>query len=376
MTALPPAESLDLQVRGLFNVMRPHIERLAKAPQGQLDQLLADLRQLVADHHDAWLYEVFGEASGLPPGRLTELSARGVLSPTGVAQTPEGHDPWLAALMSGVRMAQESDPDTIDAMRGWPVSRWDQELVAMREGREVGGIPDSPAPPPTPPETLPPSPEPPEGEPQLPIPAPPDWLTATEREAWIQARTRGAEFCRGLGNRVDEDLRTVSREVWEEDGLLAVPEIEVREELEEIIREEVADAIAMGQSAKKLASRLGNRTQDWARDWDRIAHTELQGAFNEGVVIDAIRHEGEGVRIARVPEPTACEHCQRVLLDGGVPRIFTAAELVANGTNVGKPAKSWKATIWPVHPWCRCDTLVVPRGLEFGEDWRLTPTGG
>lgn len=376
MTALPPSESLDMQVRGLFDLVRPHVERLSKAPATPLETLAADLSQLVQDHHDAWLYEVFGEASGLSPGRLTDLSARGVLAPTGHAVTPAGHDPWLAALMAGVRIAQEDDPDKIDAMRTWPVKRWDKEINAMRDDREAVGPPEGAAPPPTPPDALPPPPDPPEGEPQLPIPSPPEWLTDTEREAWIQARTRGAEFCRGLGNRVDQDLRTVSREVWEEDELIAVPELEERRVMEEIIREEVADAIARGQSAKKLASRLGNRTQDWARDWDRIAHTELQGAHNEGVVIDAIRREGEGVRIARVPEPTACEDCQRVFLEGGVPRIFTAAELVENGTNVGRPRRSWLATIWPVHPWCRCDTLVVPAGLEFGEDWRLQAIGG
>jgi hypothetical protein len=376
MTALPPSESLDLQVRGLFDVIRPHVERLSKAPQAPIEQVLTDLQQIVRDHHDAWLYEVFGEASGLPPGRLTDLSARGVLAPTGHAQTPAGHDPWLAAMMAGVRIAQEDDPAEIDAMRGWPIKRWDQEINKMRDGRQDVGVPASSAPPPTPPDTLPPPPEMPEEEPQLPIPAPPDWLTGTEREAWIQARTRGAEFCRGLGNRVDEDLRTTSVEVWEEDELLAVPEYEERMRMEEIIREETADAIARGESMQKLASRLGNRTGDWARNWDRIAHTELQGAHNEGVVIDAIRRSGDGVGIVRVPEPTACDDCQRVFLEGGRPRVFTAAELVENGTNVGRPRKSWAATIWPVHPWCRCDTMVVPKGFELGDDWRLQPIGG
>jgi hypothetical protein len=38
----------------------------------------------------------------------------------------------------------------------------------------------------------------------------------------------------------------------------------------------------------------------------------------------------------------------------GSPKIYTMAELEANGTNVGKPKSQWKAVIGGTHPNCRC----------------------
>lgn len=36
------------------------------------------------------------------------------------------------------------------------------------------------------------------------------------------------------------------------------------------------------------------------------------------------------------------------------PRLYQLSELIANGTNVGKPKSAWKAVIGPTHPNCRC----------------------
>lgn len=36
------------------------------------------------------------------------------------------------------------------------------------------------------------------------------------------------------------------------------------------------------------------------------------------------------------------------------PRLYRLSELVANGTNVGRPKSAWKAVIGPTHPNCRC----------------------
>ena len=197
-----------------------------------------------------------------------------------------------------------------------------------------------------------------------------------EREAWVQAYTRGSEYVRGLGNMVDEQSRTMATEIWDGDEAADVPVPGIRAEVSATIRELTADAIARGATARELASDLGNATGDWARDWLRIARTELQGAYNDGVVIRAVRIHGDRAQIARIPHDDACIHCQRLFLeDNGAPRVFNAEDLMQNGTNVGRKAADWKATVWPVHPHCRCDTQVVPPGFVFNEDWMLVPEG-
>lgn len=207
-----------------------------------------------------------------------------------------------------------------------------------------------------------------------PIPAPPPGLGPVQREAWIQARTRAGEYARGLGNDVAADMETLVAEVWEQEDVTGPVNEEQRLVTREAIREEVADAIAHGRTADELARRLAHKTGDWARDWKRIAMTELQGAHNDAVIIDAVRREGEGARIARIPEPGACVNCRRLFLDveTGRPRIFTAAELLDNGTNVGKRAVDWRPTAWPLHPRCVCGTEHVPAGLTYDDGWELT----
>lgn len=167
-------------------------------------------------------------------------------------------------------------------------------------------------------------------------------------------------------------MRTLVREQWDGEDIVKEADEDTRRRVVGIIQQKTAQTIEQHRDADWLASELKHATGDWARNWGRIARTELQGAYVEGVVIDAIRQEGAGARIARIPEPGACEHCRRVFLDEqGRPRIFTAEELVNNGTNVGRKAADWRATTWPVHPNCACDVQVVPPGMEFDAKGRL-----
>jgi hypothetical protein len=205
-----------------------------------------------------------------------------------------------------------------------------------------------------------------------PIPAPPSWLFTREREAWIQARVRGAEYVRGLGNFLHEKTQQLVVESWAGESVVSEADQSLRLRARELVRVEAADALAHGRSARELARTLRNATKDWARDWERIANTELQGAYNEGQVITAVRNEGLDAKIARIPESDACVHCQRLFLDvDGRPKLFTAEGLAANGTNVGRKALNWLPTIWPVHPNCRCDVQHVPEGLDFDDQWLL-----
>ena len=207
--------------------------------------------------------------------------------------------------------------------------------------------------------------------------SPPAWLTPVEQEAWVRARTRAGELARGLGNYIKQRTMEHVREVWAGDTISVDVDPQARQAMVILIREKTVDAIESGKMADQLARDLANASGDFSRNWRRIANTELQGAFNEGSVVDAVRREGPGVGIARIPDQDACDDCRRLFLDAtGKPRVFTATELANNNTNAGKKRVDWLPTIWPVHPNCRCDTQEVPAGFVFDSDWLLVPEGG
>ena len=143
-------------------------------------------------------------------------------------------------------------------------------------------------------------------------------------------------------------------------------------DVEADVKELTARAVAERWSPDALGSALGERSGVWVHNWGRVARTELQGAYNEGRVYSALEGHGAGARVARFPETGACKHCRRLFLDkDGKPRVFTVDELANNGTNAGRKTAAWRATIWPVHPNCRCDLITVPSGLIVGKDGKL-----
>ena len=322
-------------------------------------EIAAAAAEVARAHLDAWLIELLGiDVAGLPPERIAQLIAGGFLDPSAPPLRFGGLDPWGAAMAIGQAVA-EAGPDA-DAMRQWTLTRWEDVL-----------------PPPAPVEVAPAAPAGSSSSSGGPlIVAPPAGLGDVEREAWIQARQRGAEFARGLGNIVADDLQAKVVEVWDEAQVAVEVDREQRLGTRETIREATAEAVARAWSADRLASELANRTQDWGRNWKRIAVTELQGALNDAVVIQTLRLDGDDGRVARIPEANACEACRTLFLDAdGKPRIFTVAELVANGTNVGKPRDEWRPTVWPAHPHCRCGTQRVPAGFEFNDAWEIVRAG-
>jgi hypothetical protein len=56
-----------------------------------------------------------------------------------------------------------------------------------------------------------------------------------------------------------------------------------------------------------------------------------------------------------------CLVCERLFLDPeGMPRSFTAQELLANGTNFGRAMAEWKPTLFPIHLGCTCHLRWIP----------------
>lgn len=338
-------------------------------------------RELAQAHHDAYLIELLGQArSGISPERIQSLLSQGVLDASklgGVVITGMTNvaDPFLFMRMVAQAIEKAPSENRIQ-MRQWSLDQWKTEVDKAIDA-ERAGLPKPEFPSTGSTIELPGPPEAARGAVIGATSAPytddlPDWLDNKSKAAYKQAIERAGEFCRGLGNQLADDLHNVVAETWDGDEILSEVDAERRQDRLKIIQETVGEAITTHKSAKKLARDLANKTKYYSHNWERIARTELQGVYNEGVILDAIEYYGEETQVARVTETGACPHCRRLFRNSeGKPKIFPIAELIANGTNVGRRARDWQATIWPVHPNCRCDTMVVPPGLVVTEDGRL-----
>lgn len=191
-------------------------------------------------------------------------------------------------------------------------------------------------------------------------------LSPIEQQAVQFAQHQAANYCKGLGNRVDVATGQI---LIEADAAL-------RQKMRDTIRTKTAENIEKRQSLKKLKSELGWATRDWARDWERIANTEKQNAMQRGVADHYAKRYGGDVRVAKRPMPDACKHCKRLHIGpDGHPRIFKLSELEANGTNVGRKASDWLPVVGTVHPHCQCQMIRIPEGWGFNDDGSLAPGG-
>lgn len=338
------------------------------------EDLLKEQRRLADLHHDAFLVEFLGaEGSGLTAERIGELVDAGLLSDEAIesarGMAVKGTDlhPYEVLHVAGVLM-DEATPKQRAEMRGYSLSQW-LPLVELKiedlrtrdraaleaQGGGRGAVP--PAPPIE--RTAPMAPQ------------PPSWMSPAESAGYERALTRAGEYIRGLGNRLNDDLAQVVAEQWAGEQITQEVDPVRRQQMLDIVRNETARTLASNRDARALAGTLADRSQYYAHNWQRIAVTELQGAHNEGRVQAALSAYGEGAQVARIPESGACRYCEDLFTEGGAPKVFKVADLLGAGVNVGRSRSQWQATLWPMHPNCRCDTITVPPGFIVTKEGAL-----
>lgn len=117
------------------------------------------------------------------------------------------------------------------------------------------------------------------------------------------------------------------------------------------VRSGVSNAIATRQTRSELKTSLFDAIDNKTRDWQRIAHTEINNAIQNGIHGEILDEGGPDQMVYKRPAPDACIHCKRLFLkDEGTPRIFRVKSL--DDSNVGRKAAEWEPTIGSVHPWC------------------------
>lgn len=308
------------------------------------DILAQRIEELILAHHDAFLVELLG-GQALAPERVRELIDQGYITTEALSgfRVPdlENDIDYYTYVHLVSRIFDDMAPEDRHELRRWDMDQWGQAIDAKYDQ-----VWQSPPPEERTTVTFE-APQPDDLElPELPIDAP-NWLSRSEGRAYEAAVERAGAYALRL-----------------RDG--AVDELEQ-------IREATSEAIAAQDwDPRELAVELMRRTGDWEHDWDRVARTEIQGAYNEGRVLSALEAYGQEAQIAKITETGACRHCRRLHRGAdGRPVVFTVKQLIDNGVNVGRPKSAWLPTIWPVHPNCRCDTVVVPPGLVVGEYGQL-----
>lgn len=186
-----------------------------------------------------------------------------------------------------------------------------------------------------------------------------------EIEEYEMACNRTYGYLKGLGDKMKKDISSY----------ISDSELRMRMEQERTIKEGVKRGIVERDTTKLIAAKISNQLNDWSRDWNRIVETEYQGVFNMGRVQSYMREgDGSNALIYFDVYPGACRHCIRLYLTAGIgsePKLFTAEELIGNGTNIGRRVADWKPTIiTAVHPFCYDDKVEVltNKGWKFFKD--------
>lgn len=273
---------------------------------------IAELRQIVQDHHTAFAINTYGPKT-MPPAVVARLQELGLVSYT-VNQAEESY-------MYGVLLQQLNNP----------------QIASMNYPALKRYLAKNPVP-----------------------------LSNIEQQAVEIAASRGAQFVVGLGNRVAQDTGQV----------LVEADAALRQKLQNDIKTTVSQGIAQRESIKEIKSNMGHAMVDWTRDLDRIAATETSRAMNDGMAAQLRAEDGAQAEVAVLSRKGCCPECHAAYTGpDGAPLIFLLTDLEANGTNYKRNKVQRKAVVPPYHPNCACSLVAVSKYDGFDEDGDLVPMG-
>lgn len=334
----PVAGELEEQARALIATRHRRIATqlddllsgLAKSETAQwwiTPEQLAQMRTVIVDEHMALAVELYGPGV-LPQATIDRLVQAGVLTEQNLEQARQ-----LGLLGAAHPMGAEIDPDALAGITAEeardavdPLGRPPQ----ASEGPDVGLI-----------------------QPQ----------TRNEYAARA-ARLRGGQQIVGLGNRVAQDLTTLT--------------IDSDNERAQQLRHQVSEAVAQGLEAGDRTQGIRQRVaaaleDDYARDIDRIVVTELHAAMQQGRRDRIVDRHGVDALVAVIPSPGACRHCIDAYTEGGTPRLFRAVDLPPPSVNFRVRAADRVPCVPGLHPRCKCRLVRVPDGWHVNGAGQVLP---
>ena len=149
--------------------------------------------------------------------------------------------------------------------------------------------------------------------------------------------------------------------------------------VQQMIKQKAIKAAELRVGARGLAADLAETSKDWEVDWLRIAYYLTHEAFNSGRAQSILKNHGADAEVYFDVYEGACNHCRELLLTdpedvNSEPIVFKLKDIIANGNNIGRKVAEWKATISPIHPYCRCTINYKKPGFAWNPDLRAFTT--
>ena len=185
-------------------------------------------------------------------------------------------------------------------------------------------------------------------------------LTRREKAEYEISRRKTYNHIKSFGERIKSQVNDV---IINEDQT-------VRLEEERILSGEISRGILERRSLQNIVSNVGRKMKRWNVDWGKIVDTELQDIYNHGAAASIVEKHGSDQKVYKDTYAGACRWCIKLHTTSGIgsePIVFTMDELYANGSNIGLSKDQWKATVGPIHPFCRCHIRPILEHQEWDE---------
>lgn len=135
-------------------------------------------------------------------------------------------------------------------------------------------------------------------------------------------------------------------------------EVSQKDKYQQIIKKEAQEALKNRLSVKQFSKLLSEKTGDWTRDFDRISDYVMHSAYQHGRAMSMLNLYGQSVKVWYMVKKDACKHCKRVYIKNtktNEPRVFDLLQVLNNGSNIGRKVEDLRATVYSLHPHCRCE---------------------
>lgn len=128
------------------------------------------------------------------------------------------------------------------------------------------------------------------------------------------------------------------------------------------------------ESTQRLAQMITTLLSTVNSSFVRAATVSFTNLVNNAVMDQAqttnsiLGVKADQIRVYKVVKNDGrlCSWCSSFYQDkNGNPKIYTLAELAANGTNDGEPKSNWKPVIGSTHPRCRCQLHFLLPGEKL-----------
>lgn len=158
---------------------------------------------------------------------------------------------------------------------------------------------------------------------------------------------------------------------------LTVAQIKTVTEKQELIADSVKDVLEHKMSLVQMKQHLKDTTQKYSTDWDRLVSTEVgmaSGAGTHAAIMEIFAGDEEDLLVAtvNVRDNRCCSVCEEWSRhpDGSL-KLYRMKDIKPVGYNIGKKREDWHLTASQSHPFCRCSTIHIPKGLTVDDTGNL-----